>query len=1222
MPQTETDTTMINQVGTVIGHYKLREKIGEGGMGEVWVAKQSEPVKRRVALKLIKTGMDSKSVLARFEQERQALAMMDHPNIARVLDGGLTPAGQPFFVMELVNGLPLDQFCDGAKLPLTQRLELFVPICQAVQHAHQKGIVHRDLKPANILVTMIDGKPVPKIIDFGLAKAFAGGGLTEETMTQFGAVLGTLAYMSPEQASFAGDDVDTRADIYSLGVILYELLTGLRPIDHKRLQNAALNEMVRIIQEEEPSKPSTRLSTDQGLPSAAALRQTEPSKLMNLLRGELDWVVMKCLEKERDRRYETANGLGRDIQRFLSDQPVEARPASTSYRLKKLLKRNKGPVIAASLLLVSLLAGITGTTWAMIEANRQAVRAQDEANAKAEALQDAERQRELAVEAKEKETAARKDAEQQTELAIAAKRDAEQISEFLKNVFESPDPNQYGRWIKVVDLLDTSAIKLEKGLANQPAERFKLQGVLGGTYYSLGLYDKAIPLQEEVRDYYLEKFGKEHPETLTAAFELANSYRKDGRYDDAVQLNEQLFTLRKNLLGPDHKDTLVAERDLAFSYWSGGRRKEALAMTEAVLPRIKEKFGEKDPESLTAILALSYYYSDFGRYDQAIVMSKQVLEIRRKALRDNHPNTLWAMGGLARSYQEAGRYDEAIKLQKQVLELSRKVLGPEHPNTLGAMGNLAFSHSEAGRYDEAIAMSKQVLEIRREALGDEHPDTLGAMHILAAAQTRAGRYGEAIKLQKQVVELRQKLLGPVHPGTLWAINNLAMSYQGAGRYDNAIELQEECLKLRRKVLGDEHPSTLTAINNLATSHYRAGRFDLAIKLLEECLKLRRKVLGVEHPETLYVMSNLANSYGKAGRLKEAIRSNEKCLELQLKELGEKHPNTLNTLHNLAQYYQKSGRLEEAIELQEKCLNLRRKVNGPDHPDTLRALGNLAGSYFGAGRREKAIRMTEECLRLKRMLLGNKHHETLVSVLSLAWMFKRVGRIEDAIELEEECLRLRRKILGDDHPDTLMTMNYLANSYHGAGRIKDAIKLFDEQLEIAPNDPDLLNGAAWVLATNLDKDGTYPHAERAVELARKACELSPDNGAWENTLGVACYRNEQWQDAIEALTKSTQHGFDIAHNWLFIAMAHWKLDNKDEAKKWYDKALTWKKENPDELKADPELQSFFAEAAELMGDNDSKTKSDAANSGTDSDIKAKSDDADSDDKAKSDESIKK
>lgn len=357
--------------GLVIGgRYTLQQRIGEGGMGEVWVARQSEPVKRKVALKLIKTGMDSRAVQQRFEQERQALAMMDHPNISRVLDGGLTPTGQPFFVMELVNGIPLNQFCDEARMTPTERLELFIPICHAIQHAHQKGIVHRDLKPANILVTMIDARPVPKVIDFGVAKAMAGK-LTDESMsTQFGAVIGTLEYMSPEQAGFSGDDIDTRADIYSLGVILYELLTGRKPIDTGRLKKAGMVEMLRIIKEEEPSKPSTRLSTDAAMPSVAAVRRIEPKRLMALLRGELDWVVMKCLEKQRERRYETANALARDIQRYLADEPIDARPPSSLYRLGKLVRRHKGPMMAASLIVVALTVGMGLAAWQAVRATQ------------------------------------------------------------------------------------------------------------------------------------------------------------------------------------------------------------------------------------------------------------------------------------------------------------------------------------------------------------------------------------------------------------------------------------------------------------------------------------------------------------------------------------------------------------------------------------------------------------------------------------------------------------------------------------------------------------------------------------------------------------------------------------------------------------------------------------------------------------------------------------
>ena len=383
--------------GAVIaGRYALVEKIGEGGMGEVWVARQSEPVKRKVALKIIKPGMDSRQVVARFELERQALALMDHPNIARVLDGGLTPTGQPFFVMELVNGLPLTKYCDHLKLTTRERLELFIPVCQAVQHAHQKGIIHRDLKPSNILVTVVDGKGLPKVIDFGVAKATSGK-LTDETMsTQFGSVIGTLEYMAPEQAGFSGQDVDTRADIYSLGVLLYELLTGLKPHDGQRLRQAALTEMLRIIQEDEPSKPSTRLSTEASLPSLASLRQADPRKLTAMLRGELDWVVMKCLEKQRDRRYETANGLSRDIQRYLADQPVEARPPSLGYRASKFLRRNKGPVLAAGVVASALVLGTVVATWQAVRATRAEARALAERDAKDRARTEAVAEREKA----------------------------------------------------------------------------------------------------------------------------------------------------------------------------------------------------------------------------------------------------------------------------------------------------------------------------------------------------------------------------------------------------------------------------------------------------------------------------------------------------------------------------------------------------------------------------------------------------------------------------------------------------------------------------------------------------------------------------------------------------------------------------------------------------------------------------------------------------------
>ncbi len=358
------------QVGSTIGPYKLMEQIGEGGFGLVFVAEQQQPIRRKVALKIIKPGMDTRDVIARFEAERQALALMDHPNIARVLDAGTTDSGRPYFVMELVRGVPITKYCDQAQLTPRERLELFVPVCNAIQHAHLKGIIHRDVKPSNVLVTLHDDRPVVKVIDFGVAKALYQP-LTDRTIyTRYAQMIGTPLYMSPEQAQMSGLDIDTRSDIYSLGVLLYELLTGSTPFNKERLAKAAYDELLKIIREEEPPKPSVRLSqSTDTLPSIAAQRKTEPAKLSKMFHGDLDWIAMKALEKDRTRRYETANAFAADVLRYLNDEPVEATPPSPAYRIRKFTRKHRGPVLALASIMAILLLGIAGTTWGLFRAS-------------------------------------------------------------------------------------------------------------------------------------------------------------------------------------------------------------------------------------------------------------------------------------------------------------------------------------------------------------------------------------------------------------------------------------------------------------------------------------------------------------------------------------------------------------------------------------------------------------------------------------------------------------------------------------------------------------------------------------------------------------------------------------------------------------------------------------------------------------------------------------
>ncbi len=724
------------QAGTIIaGKYTLVELIGEGGMGSVWRAKQTEPVKRFVAVKLIKAGMDSKQVLARFDAERQALALMDHPNIAKVLDGGVHEH-RPFFVMELVKGVPITDFCDARKLTPKGRLELFVPVCQAIQHAHQKGIIHRDIKPSNVLIALYDDKAMVKVIDFGVAKA-TGGTLTEQTIeTGFGGVVGTPQYMSPEQATFNNLDIDTRSDVYALGVLLYELLTGSPPFSKKDLEKKGLVEILRVVREEEPPRPSMKLSADDALPTLSANRGTEPKKLMGLLRNELDWIVMKALEKERARRYETANGFAADVLRYLGGETVQAHPPSTAYRLKKFVKRYKGQVFAANVVFFALVAGIGGTTLGLLEARHQEGlalgAAQEERQAK---LREAERA--------EGEKAAKLQAQKNLQQANENLAFAKKGNDILGSVFTGLDPKK--NYVTVGELSQALKDNLKKAVQELEGSAIgdaltvaRMQITLGLSLLGLGEPSQAIILFERVRATMAAKLGPDHPDTLTSMNNLAAGYQAAGRLDQALPLYEETLKLQRAKLGPDHPDTLLSMNNLALGYHAAGQFDRALPLWEQTLKLRRAKLGPYHPETLVSMYNLGSGYKEAGRVQEALPQLEEAFHTAKI-----NPISRRNVGSqLLDGYDKAGKTAEAAKLVTELLADARKQLPKDSPELAEMLVRFGLSRLQANAFTDAEALLRESLTIREKTMPDAWT-TFNTMSMLGGALLGQKKYAAA-----------------------------------------------------------------------------------------------------------------------------------------------------------------------------------------------------------------------------------------------------------------------------------------------------------------------------------------------------------------------------------------------------------------------------------------------------------------------------------------------
>ncbi len=849
-PLTEVDKTQTLHLadkdftsGTVIADkYKLLEELGRGGMGSVFRAEQVSPIRREVALKIIKLGMDTARVVARFEAERQALAVMDHPNIATVYDAGATDKGRPFFVMELVHGIPIDDYCDKHKLTIRERLELFIQVCHAIQHAHQKGIIHRDLKPSNILVMIQDEKPLPKVIDFGIAKATAQR-LTERTLfTEQGQLMGTPEYMSPEQAEITGLDVDTRTDIYSLGAMLYSLLVGKLPFEAKTLRAAGLAEVQRIIRDTDPPRPSTRFnSLGVEANNIAQRMRMETAAVRKELKGDLDWIIMKSLEKDRTRRYATASELAADIERHMRHEPVTAGPPSKTYRIKKYVRRHRLGVAAAAVVMLAVVAGIIGTSTGLVKATRAEKKAREEAQT------------------------------------------AEQVSEFLVNLFKVSDPGEArGNTVTAREILEKGAEKIEDELAGQPIIQARIMETIGQVYQNLGLYGLAEPLLKKALEIRRDAVGENHYYTGASMINLAWLY----------------IGLRRTA----EAEPLV---------------REGVKILEAVLP-------EENFDLARGLTMLGMILRDRGEYSPARDNLVRALEICEKTMGPDHERVSYPLYHLGWLHKLTGEYDKAEKYYERAYTVMEKALGPDHPNVLWCLNDLAVVADNKGDFEKSEELYNRALSMGERILGAGHPFLAAPLNNLGVLHWRIGEYSEAEFFYRRALDIREKIFGPDSPYVADSMNNLALVYQETGAYDRARQCYERALAIKEKATGRESLEVAMNLSKIAVLDLFRGECKSAEALFVRALKLAEDKLGTEHPDISDLLVDYALLLRMTSCFSRAESLYERALKIREKAIGPENLGVGTCLMNLAKVYAAWGEKDKAESFYSRALEIYEK----------------------------------------------------------------------------------------------------------------------------------------------------------------------------------------------------------------------------------------------------------------------------------------------------------
>ena len=1047
------DATVIGDDATVIGGeaggmpagpmpetiagYAIKGAIGAGGMGSVYLAQQESP-KRDVAIKVMNAGAVSRKAMRRFEFEAQTLGKLQHPAIAQIYEAGTYDDGsgaRPFFAMEYVAGAKeLNDYVADNDIDPRTRLELFRAACEGVEYGHRRGVIHRDLKPGNILVDE-DGNP--KIIDFGVARSTDSDSVSATLATEAGQLIGTLQYMSPEQVELDPGELDTRSDVYALGVMLYELLIGRLPYD---LTGTSLTQ------------------------AASRIREIQPKRLGEInanLKGDLETICLKALEKDREQRYQSVNDLAEDVRRYLADEPIMARPPTRAEQIRRFIRKNKAASVATCVVAAALIAATTISVVFAVEAGRQRDQASQQRDAAEHARQEADTQRTLA---EEKTVEVQKQAEDmQVMVNFQARQlssiDVTEMGESLRQEIvrelelepadaENVDFVGASTRLLLAHIFKPTIESINTRYVDQPVVQARLFQTLAKSMWSLGLQREAIEPQTRAVDLRTEHLGREHPLTLRSLRWIADFLYEIRMYEEALVYEEELLEIRRRTLGDEHVKTLAEMNHLANTYYSLDMYDKAEQFKLEVFEILRRIRGEDHSETIIAMKQLGDLYRAMNQLDKAYPYYRDALALRQMNPWNLNPATLESMEDMGKLLLEQGKLEEAEPYFMQVLDGRRKALGDVHHATLDAITSMGELLHAQGEYDEAFAHFREVHALLRKAHGDMHPETLEALVLLAFYLDRSDTDEEAaLGLYLESLEGYRSIGDGDDPAIAFMLdmitNHLIDSLK---RPEEAMPYLQELVAMQRRMLGDDHPETLDTLKSMGSTLYSMGKFDEADPYYAEYLERNRRLRGDEHSDTVHAIYLMGRVLRKQGEFDESEKLYIECLETRRRTLGEEDPKTVAALGNLATLYSSQGMHEDAIPYYKEQLELRRRLFGEDEPGTLKTLNAVAMSLYSAKKYGDAEPYFTELLAKQRRLLGDDDPNTLKVMNTMGIIVLAQGRPDEAEPYFVESMAGRQRVLGKEDPATLSTVNNLALLNIRQGRMKEAMPLLLQVLE--------------------------------------------------------------------------------------------------------------------------------------------------------------------------------